>query len=200
MTNRQEDEQMEYGIDRKELEQRALTILQGNSEYRKLDKEFQKLDTHRDLVKINYIKTKMRAMVGQKIDALWAMEIKRRKDVNHLNELLKSKDINEYHLWQDLLSALTFAMDIIDFSVHDIDELLQRNNIGIRMTQYEEITAARAIAQQLTGDSLGHSEQWHTDLWMEESDRIWEYVKERSSVYRRKADRIEERKEKRKAI
>lgn len=185
----QAGEPIEYGIDAEAIQRRAEQNLAGNREYRLLKKELERLDPRSDFVKLNLVKTKMRVMMNEEIDRLWALEMERRKEIRGISDLLRQKDRAEYDHWQELLASFSFAMDMIDFTIHDVNELLEKNNIGIKMEKFKEIEAARALAQKLTGDNLKHSKQWHKDMWYEESDRLWEYMKERCATYRRKVDR-----------
>ena len=188
----QEVEPIEYGIDGEAIQRQAeANLLNGNREYRKLKQELDGLDFRRDFVKINLVKTKMKHMVNQETDRLWMLEMEKRKSVRGISDLLLQKDRAEYDHWQELLAGLSFVMDMIDFTVADINELFDRNNIGIKLEKFKEIEAARGLAQQLTGDNLSHSKDWHAQMWMDESDRLWEYLKERCAIYRRKVDRIE---------
>ena len=193
----QEVEPIEYGIDGEAIQRQAeANLLNGNREYRKLKQELDGLDFRRDFVKINLVKTKMKHMVNQETDRLWMLEMEKRKSVRGISDLLLQKDRAEYDHWQELLAGLSFVMDMIDFTVADINELFDRNNIGIKLEKFKEIEAARGLAQQLTGDNLSHSKDWHAQMWMDESDRLWEYLKERCATYRRKVDRIESKIEK----
>lgn len=190
-------EPIEYGIDGEAIQRQAeANLLNGNREYRKLKQELDGLDFRRDFLKINLVKTKMKHMVNQETDRLWMLEMEKRKSVKGISDLLLQKDRAEYDHWQELLAGLSFVMDMIDFTVADINELLNRNNLGIKLEKFKEIEAARGLAQQLTGDNLSHSKDWHAQMWMDESDRLWEYLKERCATYRRKVDRIEEKMEK----
>jgi len=193
----QEVEPIEYGIDAEAIQRQAkMNLMNGNREYKKLQDEFLRLDRRHDFVKINLVQTKMRHMENQEVDRLWMLEMEKRKSIRGISNLLRQKDRREYDHWQELLAGLSFVMDMIDFTVADINELLQRNNIGIKLEKFKEIEAARELAQKLTGDNLSHSKDWHAQMWMDESDRLWEYMKERCATYRRKVDRIEARQEK----
>lgn len=193
----QEVEPIEYGIDAEAIQRQAkMNLMNGNREYKKLQDEFLRLDRRHDFVKINLVQTKMRHMENQEVDRLWMLEMEKRKSIRGISDLLRQKDRKEYDHWQELLAGLSFVMDMIDFTVADINELLQRNNIGIKLEKFKEIEAARELAQKLTGDNLNHSKDWHAQMWMDESDRLWEYLKERCATYRRKVDRIEARQEK----
>ena len=197
---KQQVEPIEYGIDAEAIQRQAdQNLMKGNKEYRKLHEQLDKCDMHRDFVKINYLKTKMKLMAHAEIDRLWMLEMDKRKSVRGLSEVLLQKDRKEYDHWQELLAGLSFVMDMIDFTVADINELLNRNNIGIKLEKFKEIEAARGLAQQLTGDNLNHSKDWHQQMWMDESDRLWEHLKERCATYRRKVDRIEDKLNKKKA-
>lgn len=189
----QEVDPIEYGIDTDEIQRRAEQNMKtGCKEYKRLLQELDRLDPRHDFMKMSLVKTKMKHMVAEEIDRLWMLEMDRRKSVQGISDLLMQKDRGEYDHWQELLAGLSFVMDMIDFTVADINELFDRNNIGIRLEKFKEIEDARALAQRLTGDNLKHSKQWHQDMWYEESDRLWEHLKERCAAYRREVDSREE--------
>lgn len=193
----QDVEPIEYGIDAEAIAQQAkVNLLNGNREYKRLYEDYRKLDSRRDFVKISMTQGRLRQMENEEIDRLWMLEMEKRKSIRGISDLLRQKDRREYDHWQELLAGLSFVMDMIDFTVADINELLQRNNIGIKLEKFKEIEDARALAQKLTGDNLNHSKDWHAQMWMDESDRLWDHLKERCATYRRKVDRIEARQEK----
>lgn len=193
----QEVEPIEYGIDAEAIAQQAkVNLLNGNREYKRLYEDYRKLDSRRDFVKISMTQGRLRQMENEEIDRLWMLEMEKRKSIRGISDLLRQKDRREYDHWQELLAGLSFVMDMIDFTVADINELLQRNNIGIKLEKFKEIEDARALAQKLTGDNLNHLKDWHAQMWMDESDRLWDHLKERCATYRRKVDRIEARQEK----
>ena len=193
---RQEVEPVEYGIDEQAIQQQAESNLKsGNAEFKRLERELQKLDCHRDFAKISLTKAKMQALMEQEVNRLWALEMNQRKSIKGISELLLQKDRAQYDRWQELLAGLSFIMDMLDFTVNDINELLARNNIGIKLEKFKEIEAARGLAQKLTGDNLSHSKQWHAQMWMDESDGLWEHLKERCAAYRREVDNREEMEE-----
>lgn len=193
----QDVEPIEYGIDAEAIAQQAkVNLLNGNREYKRLYEDYRKLDSRRDFVKISMTQGRLRQMENEEIDRLWMLEMEKRKSIRGISDLLRQKDRREYDHWQELLAGLSFVMDMIDFTVADINELLQRNNIGIKLEKFKEIEDARALAQKLTGDNLNHLKDWHAQMWMDESDRLWDHLKERCATYRRKVDRIEARQEK----
>ena len=188
-----EAEPVEYGIDAEAIQRQAKdNLMTGNREYKKLQDEYQRLDRRSDFVKITFVQTKMRHMENQEVDRLWMLEMEKRKSVKGISDLLLRKDREQYDRWQELLAGLSFIMDMLDFTINDINELLDRNNVGIKLEKFKEIEAARGLAQQLTGDNLKHSKEWHAQMWMDESDRLWEYLKERCAAYRREVDLREE--------
>lgn len=186
----QEIEPIEYGIDEEDIQRRAeQNLLSGNREYQKLVKEFEKYDYRRDYAKACFVKQRIMAMTEIEINRLWKLEIDRRKNIRAISEVLLEKDRDEYDRWQELLAGLSFVMDMIDYTVRDINELLRRNNLGVKLEKFKEIEGARALANRLTGDNMKHSSDWQVGMWMEESDRLWDYMKERCATYRRKVDR-----------
>lgn len=192
----QQAEPIEYGINAEELQRQAEKNMLSCKEYKKMQKKLNELDIRTDFAKISHLKTKMKLMVHAEIDRLWMLEMEQRKSVRGINQLLRKKDRTQFSHWQELIAGISFLMDMLDFTINDLNELLLKNNVGIKMENFKEIAEARKVAQKLTGDNLKHSNEWHRQMWMEESDRLYEHLKQRCSTYRRKVERMEEKQEK----
>lgn len=187
---RQEVEPSEYGIDTEDIKRRAREILNGNREYRRLQEQLKKIDCRREMVKLSMTQTRLRQMESEEIDRLWLLEMEHRKNINGIGGLLRRKDKAEYDRWQELLAGLSFTIDLMDYAVHDINELLDRNSIGIKLEKFKEVEGMRELMKQLTNDSMNNSDDWKKEMWWNESDSLWEHMKERCAAYREEVDRI----------
>ena len=188
-----------YGIDRDAICEQARANLSKNRQYKKLYDELNRLDLHCDLVKIGILQSRLRLMESREMDRLAELEIMRRKDVNRLADLLKEKDILEYEQYQDLMSALSLLLDMMDSAFGDLNRLLVRTKMGITMEQFTELQQAKRLAWQMASGEANGMPKYKSDLWSEESERIYKYMMERCATYRRKVDRIEDREKKKKA-
>ena len=124
-------------------------------------------------------------------DRLEQMAIDNRKSVEGINDVLKANDPAAYDHWQELLAGMSFLFDMIDFSIADINELLDRNGVVVKLEKFKEIEAARKICDEMSLKDFTRMHEAHQQLWMDESDRLWEHLKERCGVYRRKVDKWE---------
>lgn len=185
-----------YGIDRDAINEQARANLQNNRQYKKLYEEYQRLDPRRDFVKIGILQSRLRLMESREMDRLANLEIERRKDVNLLADVLREKDAKEYERYQELMAALSLLLDMMDSTFGDLNRLLVRNKIGITMDQFPELIAAKKLAWQMASGEQNQMPEYKSELWSEESERIYKYLLERCATYRRKVDRIEARQEK----
>ena len=185
-----------YGIDRDALAALASKNLMSDRQYKKLYDEYQRLDRRRDFVKIGIVQSRLRLMESREMDRLTELEIARRKDVNRLADLLKEKDTLEYEQYQDLMSALSLLLDMMDSTFGDLNRLLVRNKIGITMEQFPELLNAKQLAWQMATGEQDKMPEYKGELWSGESERIYKYLLDRCATYRRKVDRIEAKMEK----
>ena len=196
--DKKEDEMLPYGIEEEKMRERAEENLKANKEYQKLRKQLDKLNMRTDLVQVSIVKARMRQMVEYETDRLIDMEMKNRKCVKGVSRVLKEKDMKEYDEWQEVLASLSFSMDMIDYAVAEINDILKRNDTGIKLEDFDEIKKARKLVQRLVGEDIINSEGWHQKLWIEECDRLWEHMRNRCEVYRRKVYATGERERKKK--
>ena len=178
----------DYGIDQEAIARQAIDNLKTNRQYQKLYDQFERLDPRRDFVKRNYVQTQIRHMESQEIHRLVDREIDRRKDVNRLTDYLQGSDRDEY---QELMSGLAMLMDMIDNTFFDINRLLERCNTGVQMENFPELVAAKKTVCALACGEQNDMPVYKRDLFAEESDRLYQHLRTRCAVYRRKVDRIE---------
>lgn len=184
-------EQKDYHLDEDAIIAQARENLKRNKEYSKLYEQWKRLDPRRDFVKIGLLQAKIRRIEQQEFDRLEQMAIDNRKSVNGINDVLKKNSPAAYDHWQELLAGMTFLFDMIDFSIADINELLDRNGVGVKLEKFKEIEAARKMCDEMALKDFGRMHEAQQQLWMDESDRLWEHLKERCAVYRRKVDKWE---------
>lgn len=180
-----------FHFDEAAMMEQARANLLNTKQYSKLYDEWKRLDPKRDFVKITAVQMKLRKMESAEFDRLERLEIERRKEVKSIDELLRQYNMDDFNRWQELLAGMSFLFDMIDFSIADINELLDRNEIGVKMEKFKEIEAARKVCIEMAGNNLKKMAQKKSELWMDESDRLWERLKERCAVYRRKVDKWE---------
>jgi len=119
------------------------------------------------------------------------MAIDKRKSVDGISEMLKVNNPAAYDRWQELLAGMSFLFDMIDFSIADINELLDRNGVGVKLEKFKEIEGARKVCKDMMLTDFDKMPEVQQQMWMDESDRLWEHLKERCAVYRRKVGRWE---------
>lgn len=184
-------EQKDYHLDEVGIMAQAKENLKSNKEYGKLYEQWKRLDPRHDFVKIEYVKTKIRVLEQQEFDRLEQKALDARKSVDGINGVLKANNPAAYDHWQELLAGMSFLFDMIDFSIADINELLDRNGVGVKLEKFKEIEAARKMCDEMALKDFGRMHEAQQQLWMDESDRLWEHLKERCAVYRRKVDKWE---------
>ena len=184
-------EQKDYHLDEDAIIAQARENLKRNKEYSKLYEQWKRLDPRRDFVKIGLLQAKIRRIEQQEFDRLEQMAIDNRKSVEGINDVLKANDPAAYDHWQELLAGMSFLFDMIDFSIADINELLDRNGVGVKLEKFKEIEAARKMCDEMSLKDFTRMHEAQQQLWMDESDRLWEHLKERCGVYRRKVDKWE---------
>lgn len=184
-------EQKDYHLDKEAILAQVKENMKRNREYNKLYEQWKRLDLRRDFVKSEYLKTKMRILEQKEFDRLEQKALDDRKSVDGINEMLRANNPAAYDHWQELLAGMSFLFDMIDFSIADINELLDRNGVGVKLEKFKEIEAARKACDQMALKDFGRMHATQQQLWMDESDRLWEHLKRRCGVYRRKVDKWE---------
>ena len=178
----------DYGIDEETTKEKAVKNLKAIRQYNKLYEQLWRLDPRRDFVKINLLQTQIRDMESKEIDRLVNMEIDRRKDVNRLTDYLKGNEREEY---QELMAGLSLLIDMMDSTFFDINKLLKRNNTGVEMQNFPELVAARKLVWLLASGEQKDMPGYKREIWDEESERLYNHLRERCAVFRRKVERKE---------
>ena len=178
----------EWGIDSEAIKREAAANLKKCKPYQKLYDELNRLDPRRDYVKHQYVMTKIRLMESKEIDRLVNLQIDRRKDVNRLADYLQGEERERY---QELMAGLSLLMDMMDSTFTDINKVLKRNKTGVEMGNFPEILAARKLVWQMTNNEQNDMAQYKNDLWAEESERLYKYLRERCAMFRKKVEKIE---------
>jgi len=184
-------EQKDYHLDEVAIMAQAKENLMRNKEYSKLYEQWKRLDPRRDFVKIGLLQAKIRRLEQQEFDRLEQQALDDRKSVDGINDVLKSNNPAAYDHWQELLAGMSFLFDMIDFSIADINELLDRNGVGVKLEKFKEIEGARKVCKDMMLTDFDKMPETQQQMWMDESDRLWEHLKERCAVYRRKVDKWE---------
>ena len=186
----------EYHYDSQEIAARAIENLGRNKEYRRLLERYDKACMQRNFVKITQLGAEIERMKQDEVHRLVVLEDERRKNVGAIARLLEQIDRSEHEKYQDLMSGMCFLLDMLDYTISDINDLLRRNKIGVEMGQFSEVTAVKKTAYELAGGEVGTMPEYQRDEWLQEADRLYGFLLERSAVYRRRVDRIEARRKK----
>lgn len=183
----------DYGYDGEAIADQARENLKRNRPYQKLYEQMEQLDPMKDFVKRNYLMAQARQMEEKEILRLMELDNKRRMDVRRIGDFLEEHNPADSEKYESLMAGFAFLLDMIDFTLHDLNEILFRNKTDIRMENFPEIVKCRKLAEEMAGSDIKKMPQWQRDMWIYESDRLWNTLKERSSSYLKRVER-EERK------
>lgn len=184
-------EKKDYHLDEEAIQEQARENLKRNKEYGKLYDQWKRLSPRRDFVKIGLLQAKIRRLEQQEFDRLEQKAIDDRKSVDGINDVLRKNNPAAYDHWQELLAGMSFLFDMIDFSIADINELLDRNGVGVKLEKFKEIEGARKVCKDMMLKDIDKMPEVQQQMWMDESGRLWDHMKERCAVYRRKVDKWE---------
>ena len=146
-----------------------------------------------DFVKRNYLLTQARLMEENEIKRLMDLTNKRRQDVRRIGDYLEQHSPEDSEKYETLMAGFAFLLDMIDFTLHDINEILFRNKTDIKMENFPEIVKCRKLAEEMAGNDIKKMPEWQRNMWMYESDRLFNYLKTRSADYLRRAEREEKK-------
>jgi len=183
----------DYGYASVEIIRQASESLRQNKQYRKLMEQWDSANRRGNFVQKINAHAQMRQMEKAEIDRIVAYEDKRRQNVKAVSQMLEQTDHDEFLKYQDLMSGLSFLLDLVDYTFTDINDLLHRNNLGIQMENFPELIKAKKEMAALVGNEVKTMPDYQQQLWMDESDRLFDHLKERAAVYRRKVKREEKR-------
>ena len=179
----------DYGYASVDIIKQAADTLRQNKHYCKLIEQWNTANKRGQMVQRININAQMRQMEKAEIDRIVAYEDERRKSVKAVSQMLEQIDHDEYLKYQDLMSCLSFLLDLVDYTFTDINDLLHRNKLGILMKNFPELIKTRKEMSTLVGNEVKTMPDYQQQLWMDESDRLFDHVKERAAVYRRKVER-----------
>jgi len=183
----------DYGYASMDIIKQATDTLRQNKHYRKLMEQWDTASKRGQMVQKININAQMRQMEKAEIDRIVAYENERRKSVTAVSQMLEQIDHNEFLKYQDLMSGLSFLLDLVDYTFTDINDLLHRNKLGIQMENFPELIKAKKEMAALVGGEVKTMPDYQQQLWMDESDHLFDRLKERAAVYRRKVEREEKR-------
>lgn len=183
----------DYGYDSEAIAEQARENLKHNRPYQKIYEQLERLDPRTDFVKRNYLLTQARLMEENEIKRLMDLTNKRRQNVRRLGDYLKQHSPEDSEKYETLMAGFAFLLDMIDFTLHDINEILFRNKTDIKMENFPEIVKCRKLAEEMSGNDIKKMPEWQRNMWMYESDRLFNYLKTRSADYLRRAEREEKK-------
>ena len=190
----------DYGYASVDIINQATASLRQNKKYRKLMEQWSNFDKRGQMVQKINISAQMRQMEKAEIDRIVAYENERRKSVKAVSQMLEHIDHDEFLKFQDLMSGLSFLLDLVDYTFTDINDLLHRNKLGIQMENLPELIKAKKEMSALVGSEVKTMPDYQQQLWMDESDRLFDHLKERAVVYRRKVEREKKRRDVQSAV
>ncbi len=138
----------------------------------------------------------MRKIEEDEVHRLVQLEEKRRMDVNAIDAMLRDLNPEDHHRYQQLMACQSMGIDMLDHTFASINGLLYRNGIGVQMFQFPEVAAAKKMLIELADMEVDHMPKYKANVYIEESDRLWNHLQQRCAVYVRKIDRIEAKFEK----
>lgn len=183
----------DYGYASVDIINQATANLRQNKKYRKLMEQWSNFDKRGQMVQKINISAQMRQMEKAEIDRIVAYEDERRKSVTAVSQMLEQIDHDEFLKFLDLMSGLSFLLDLVDYTFTDINDLLHRNKLGIQMENFPALIKAKKEMSALVGSEVKTMPDYQQQLWMDESDRLFDHLKERAVVYRRKVEREKKR-------
>ena len=183
----------DYGYDSEAIAEQARENLKHNRPYQKIYEQLDRLDPRVDYVKYNYLLTQARLMEENEIKRLMDLANKRRQDVRRIGDYLEQHNPEDSEKYETLMAGFAFLLDMIDFTLHDINEILFRNKTDIKMENFPEIVKCRKLAEEMAGSDIQKMPEWQRNMWMYESDRLFNYLKTRSADYLRRAEREEKK-------
>lgn len=198
MGNKNDIAPAQYHYDADEIGNQVMENLGRRKEYRKLLEQYDTACRQRHLVKMTQLSVKINQMKAAEIQRLVDLEDNRRKDVHNIVAMLQQIDLKEYEKYQDLMSGLCFLLDMLDYTIADINDLLHRTHIGVEMGQFHEVDAVKKMAAMLSGSEVKSMPEYQREVWLDEADRLYDHLRDRTAVYRRKVERIEARIDKQK--
>ena len=181
----------DYGYASVDIIKQAADTLRQNKHYRKLMEQWDTANKRGQMVQKININAQMRQMEKTEIDRIVAYENERRKSVTAVSQMLEQIDHDEYLKYQDLMSCLSFLLNLVDSTFTEINDVLHRNKLGIQMENFPELVKAKKEMAALVGSEVKTMPDYQQQLWMDESDRLFDHLKERAAVYRRKVEREE---------
>ena len=116
----------DYGYDSEAIAEQARENLKRNRPYQKIYEQLDRLDPRRDFVKRNYLLTQARLMEENEIKRLMDLTNKRRQDVRRIGDYLEQHNPEDSEKYETLMAGFAFLLDMIDFTLHDINEILFR--------------------------------------------------------------------------
>lgn len=181
----------DYGYDTRKIAEQATENLGRNKEYRKLLDKYDQAVKRREYATAITLNGRINEMKTNEVQRLVALEEEKRESVHAIAAMLERIDKTEHDKYMDLMSGMCFLLDMLEITIIDINDLLVRNNIGVKMGQFHEVTAVKDMASELAGQETKAMPEYQRKEWEEETDRLYSHLQERAAVYRRKVERLE---------
>jgi len=183
-----EKQKKPYDIASSEVIERAKEMVLQNAKYQSLKKKYDKLTAKRQFVQAMQVKAQMDATMKAVVTRLVEKEIEERQTTGGLLKMLPYEEGLKY---RDLLNALCFCFDTIDFIITDINGLLKRNNTGFNVESIPEIKACKQKVASVVSLEANKMDKQQQELYFNEADNIYAHLVWRGGVFRKKVDYAE---------
>jgi hypothetical protein len=177
-----------------ELTAKAIEQLKSVKEYRMLMNKWQDARLRGDMIRQIQLDVKIKRMEADAVNNLTDIELRRRRDTIVIADVLREDSEQDYEKFVVLLGGLCFLLDLVEFTFHDINEILDRHKVGSYMLNFPELQKARDACEKMAGHELKKMPEKDKALWYDESDRLFGYLQQRSEIFCRKVGRISKKK------
>ena len=183
-----EEQKKPYDIASPEVIERAKEMVLQDAKYQSLKKQYDKLTAKHQFVQAMQVRAQMDATMKAIVTKLVEKEIEERQTTEGLLKMLPYEEGLKY---RDLLNALCFCFDTIDFIITDINDLLKRNNAGFNVESIPEIKACKQKVASVVSLEANKMDKQQQELYFNEADNIYAHLVWRGGVFRKKVDYAE---------
>lgn len=185
-----EKQKKPYDIASPEVIEKAKGLVVKNAKYQNLQKQYDKLITRHQFVQAVQIRAQMDAVMKEVVTTLVEKEIEERQTSEELLKMLPHEEKLKY---RDLLNAMCFCFDAIDYIITDINSILKRNDIGFNVENLPEIKACKQKVFSVVSLEANKMDQQQQEIYFDEADSIYAHLVWRGKVFRKKMDYTEKK-------
>lgn len=177
----------------KELIDQAMKILKNSREYRKLEEKLQKYQQHNQYLQVLETKKKMDELIQQAARKVAEKEVDEACSSKEILKRLGGADKDKY---MNCLNTLCFCFDIMESVFIDLNDILKRMGEGFTSEQFPEIIACKKRVSETIHSEMNEMDAEQQDIYVNEVDSIYDHMKARSGILRRKLDKLAKKREK----